>query len=136
MACGGAEHRITWRRGKLVLEDHDLRAEEAMSALGASWPECLRVLQRWRLRTGWEPSRLGFQPPRASPPIPFELLQLRELTSVRAWERSWRRHEWSREGVLLGLELRKHALAPLVDSVRAAGAASATALLSRVAMRR
>lgn len=128
--CSGADHRITWRRGKLVLEDHDLAAEAAMSALGSAVPECVRVLQRWRLRTGWEPSRVGFQPPRAAPPIPFELLQMRELTSVLAWERAWRRDPHSREATLLGRKLRKHALAPLLDSVRAAAERVGSASIS------
>ena len=33
--CGGERHAIAWRRGKLVLEDHDLLAERSLLALGA-----------------------------------------------------------------------------------------------------
>lgn len=46
--CGGQQHRITWRRGKLVLEDHDLLAERSLTALGSEPPLCMQVLQAWR----------------------------------------------------------------------------------------
>ena len=48
--CDGREHRITWRRGKLVLEDHDVLAERALVALGGDGPACLAVLDAWRRR--------------------------------------------------------------------------------------
>lgn len=46
--CGGQRHRITWRNGKLVLEDHDLLAERSLTALGSEPPVCLEVLDAWR----------------------------------------------------------------------------------------
>ena len=46
--CGGQQHRITWRRGKLVLEDHDLLAERSLTALGSEPPLCVQVLQAWQ----------------------------------------------------------------------------------------
>ena len=46
--CGGEEHRITWRRGKLVLEDHDVLAERALMSLGARPPVCVEILDAWR----------------------------------------------------------------------------------------
>ena len=46
--CGGAQHRITWRRGKLVLEDHDVLSERSLVALGSKPPRCLEVLDAWR----------------------------------------------------------------------------------------
>ncbi|HEV2785291.1 MAG TPA: hypothetical protein VGV67_02790 [Solirubrobacteraceae bacterium] len=46
--CGGQQHRITWRRGKLVLEDHDLLAERSLTALGSEPPLCVEVLEAWR----------------------------------------------------------------------------------------
>lgn len=46
--CGGGQHRITWRRGKLVLEDHDLLAERSLLALGSDAPPCVEVLHAWR----------------------------------------------------------------------------------------
>lgn len=50
IACEGREHRITWRRGKLVLEDHDLLAERSLVALGGTPPACLQVLDAWQRR--------------------------------------------------------------------------------------
>jgi hypothetical protein len=46
--CGGISHRVTWRRGKLVLEDHDLSAESALVGLGADPCPCLELLAAWR----------------------------------------------------------------------------------------
>jgi len=48
--CGGARHRITWRSGRLVLEDHDVVAEQSLVALGAKPPMCLELLDAWRAR--------------------------------------------------------------------------------------
>lgn len=48
VACGEELHRISWRRGKLVLEDHDLAAEQAFAALGGEACLCLEVLRAWR----------------------------------------------------------------------------------------
>ena len=45
--CGGEKHRVTWRRGKVVLEDHDLNAEKGMMAFGGEMCECMRVLAMW-----------------------------------------------------------------------------------------
>ena len=47
--CEDAEHRITWRRGCLVLEDHDAAADAVLIALGADRPACLEVQRSWRL---------------------------------------------------------------------------------------
>lgn len=46
--CGGQRHRISWRRGKLVLEDHDVLAERSLTALGSEPPLCVQVLEAWR----------------------------------------------------------------------------------------
>jgi hypothetical protein len=46
--CGGAEHRVTWRAGRLVLHDHDLAAETALRALGARPCTCLDVVDACR----------------------------------------------------------------------------------------
>lgn len=48
VACEGERHRITWRRGKVVLEDHDVLAEQSLAALGGKPPVCLEVLEAWR----------------------------------------------------------------------------------------
>jgi hypothetical protein len=51
LPCGGQPHRIVWRRGKLVLADHDLLAERTLMALGSEPPLCVEVLDAWcRLR--------------------------------------------------------------------------------------
>ena len=52
--CDGRPHRITWRRGKLVLEDHDLLAERSLIALGSEPPLCLQLLEAWRRMRGPE----------------------------------------------------------------------------------
>ena len=64
-------HRVTWRRGKLVLEDHDLGAERVMVALGADACLCLDVLEAWRV--GREEGR----PPGGLWP-PYDLDRVRE----------------------------------------------------------
>lgn len=48
VSCGEERHRISWRRGKLVLDDHDLAAEESFAALGGEPALCLEVLRAWR----------------------------------------------------------------------------------------
>lgn len=52
--CGGQRHRIAWRRGKLVLEDHDLLAERSLIAFGSAPPLCVEVLDAWRWMRGPE----------------------------------------------------------------------------------
>ena len=47
VACGGRAHRLSWRRGKLVLEDHDVAGERAMIALGGPSFTCLDLLNVW-----------------------------------------------------------------------------------------
>lgn len=46
--CGGATHHVTWRRGRLVLEDHDVAAERALRGLGADKAACIEILDTWR----------------------------------------------------------------------------------------
>ena len=93
--CNGERHRVTWRRGKVVLEDHDLRAEEAMLAFGGKPFPCLGLLRRWRDMHTWAMSdelfrtmsaRLG---PEAVLPGPLE--PVLELGLMLTWERTWRR---------------------------------------------
>ncbi len=56
---GGTSHRITWRRGRLVLHDHDLAAEQVLLALGGApcpcllFPEALRDQSEPHRRSGW-----------------------------------------------------------------------------------
>jgi len=95
VACGDATHRISWRRGKVVLHDHVLRDEEVMLALGGAPPRCVAILQAWRDRAGWEranrPQPPGFIRNRPPPDVPEELAAVRRIATVRAWERRWRR---------------------------------------------
>ncbi len=46
--CSGGRHTVLWKRGCLVLVDHDVAAESALRALGADRPACLALLERWR----------------------------------------------------------------------------------------
>ena len=48
--CGDAVHRLTWRRGKLVLEDHHLTAERTVQAMGGEPCPCAVVLEAWSMR--------------------------------------------------------------------------------------
>lgn len=48
VACQGASHRVTWRRGRLILDDHpNLTAERSLVALGGDEPDCLFLLRAW-----------------------------------------------------------------------------------------
>lgn len=47
-ALGGGRHRLTWRSGALVAEDHaDADAERALEALGGGRCPCLDLLDSW-----------------------------------------------------------------------------------------
>ena len=66
VACGEDRHRISWRRGKLVLDDHDLAAEESFAALGGEPALCLEILRAWRAGVNdrevlwfWDAPRIG-----------------------------------------------------------------------------
>jgi hypothetical protein len=66
VACGEERHRISWRRGKLVLDDHDLAAEESFAALGGEPALCLEILRAWRAAVDdrevlffWDAPRIG-----------------------------------------------------------------------------
>jgi hypothetical protein len=52
--CAEEPHRIVWRRGRLVLEDHDLLAERSLIAFGSEPPLCVEVLDAWRRLRGPE----------------------------------------------------------------------------------
>ena len=68
---GDGKHRISWRKGKLVLDDHpDLGAERAYVALGGERCPCLDVLEAWddwrrdpRVLAAWaDPDNALFEP--------------------------------------------------------------------------
>lgn len=118
--CGGQRHRVSWRRGSLVVEDHDLTAERAMRALGAETPGCLRLLKQWRDLNSWATStelfaqmrsRLGDERILA----PGALGRRHQLALLLTWERAWRVSSYYGTGHerLLAEELRSRALEPL-----------------------
>ncbi len=116
--CSGERHRVSWRRGKVVLENHDLTAETAMLAFGAKPFACLGVLKRWRDMHTWAMSGELFRQMQArlGPEVllPGDLAAAHELGLILTWERSWRRSSYyaDYEGLLLE-QVRKRALAPL-----------------------
>lgn len=93
--CGGDRHRLTWRRGHVVIEDHDLAAERALRALGADTPACLRHLKQWRQLHSWATSTELFVQMRdrlgpAHILAPGALGEVQELSLLLTWERAWR----------------------------------------------
>lgn len=52
---GAGPHRITWRRGRLALHDHDVEAEAVLRALGGEPCLCLSVLDALRDSLGTAP---------------------------------------------------------------------------------
>ncbi len=118
MKCGGADHRVTWRRGKLVLEDHDLSAERGMLAFGGDLCACMRVLEMWVEQFRMPPDQfLQLQkwlgPNAELAPLDFELQ--RRLGMILSWERAWRAtfHLHRKQEKLLADELKDKALPPL-----------------------
>jgi hypothetical protein len=112
--CQGAEHRITWRWGKLKLEDHDLGSERAMLVLGGQPCACLRALDLWGSQFGMPPEHfaqmerwLGAEAALA----PKELALPREVGVALSWERSWRRTVWrDKHGKLLERQVKDKAV--------------------------
>ena len=124
VTCGGEQHRVTWRRGKLVLHDHDLSAERAMLAFGGELCECMRVLEMWVEQFRMSPEqfftlRKWLGPHAHLAPEAFDLQ--RRLAMISTWERSWRTASYvnDKEARLLGVELKDKALAPLREHLNA-----------------
>lgn len=74
VTCGDERHRISWRRGKLVLEDHDLGAEESFAALGGEPALCLEVLRAWRTAVDDREVLWFWDTPRAGDPDMAKML--------------------------------------------------------------
>jgi hypothetical protein len=113
--CEGTEHRVSWRRGKLVLEDHDLSAENALLAFGGEPCACMQALRLWRHQFGMPPELfssmqkyLGADAALA----PEQLGLARELGMNMSWDRSWRRSSFldKKHERLLQAALRERAL--------------------------
>ncbi len=121
--CEGEQHRVTWRWGKLKLDDHDLGSERAMLVLGGQPCACLRALQLWGEQFGMRPHqfdemrrRLGAD----SALAPRELDVPREVGMVLNLERAWRRSLYlDEQGRLIERELRARALPVLRASLTA-----------------
>jgi len=123
VACSGERHRVSWRRGKVVLEDHDLSAERTMLAFGGKACACLQVLQLWRNLHSWSmsaelyrqmTSRLGAD----SILAPGDLAGVHELGLLLTWERAWKRSAlFSGHERLLLEQVRQRALEPLRQHV-------------------
>lgn len=116
--CGGEEHHVTWRRGKLVLEDHDLAAERGMLAFGGEMCPCMEVLAMWVKQFQMPPElfvqlRKWLGPKADLAPGEFDLH--RRLSMILGWERSWRRASYvnRQQERLLGIELKDMALPAL-----------------------
>jgi hypothetical protein len=117
VACEGEQHRITWRWGKLKLEDHDLGAERAMLVLGGQPCPCLRAMQLWGDQFGMRPEqfdemrrRLGADAALA----PKELDVPREVGMAISLERAWRRSVFfDEQGRIIERHLRARALPAL-----------------------
>lgn len=77
VSCGGAKHRIEWRSGDLTLLDHDVEAEETLSALGSELPRCVAILQAW---SGFEVDQ--FDPRMLVALVAEEVLSERARTQV------------------------------------------------------
>lgn len=124
VACSGAEHRVTWRKGKVVLEDHDVGAERAMLAFGGELPECLKVLQLWRNLHSWALSIEVFRQVQASlgPAAllaPGELAARNQLGLMLTWERAWKHWVWfSEHGRLLHDHVRPDVLPLLREHLK------------------
>jgi hypothetical protein len=107
--CSGEQHRVTWRRGKVVLEDHDLSAEQALLALGGERCTCMLVLKMWRDQWLLPPEMFKTMSSWLGPKsflAPAALERPRQLSKVRNWERSWRRSSCTdKHGTLLEEDL-------------------------------
>lgn len=124
VSCGGEDHRVTWRRGKLVLEAHDLTAERTMLAFGGELCPCMRVLEMWVEQFRMPPElfvqlRSWLGPNADLAPLEFDLH--RRLGMIVSWDRSWRAtfHFRVKQAQLLGDELKDKALGPLRQHLNA-----------------
>lgn len=138
--CNGEQHRVTWRRGKVVLEDHDLTAETAMLAFGGKPFPCLGVLQRWRDMHSWALSGELFQAMSTrlgtDAVLPVELKVVHELGLMLTWERAWRRLSYYADYERLLVEqIRARALPLLREHLGIWRARSGARLLSSVEVR-
>lgn len=122
--CGGEDHRVSWRRGKLVLEAHDLNAERTMLIFGGELCQCMRVLEMWVEQFRMPPDLFGQMHKWIGENaflVPAEFAVPRRLGMILRWERAWRFEAWlhSKQTDLLAVELKEKALAPLRAHINA-----------------
>lgn len=137
--CEGAAHRVTWRRGKVVLEDHDLTAERTMLVFGGELCTCMRVLEMWKEQFGMPPELFSTMQTWLGPnanlaPREFELP--RQLGMVLSWERAWRHTAWlhRKQPRLLEAVLKDRALAPFREHLGAYKKACGARMISQAAV--
>ena len=117
LSCEGEEHRVTWRWGKLKLDDHDLGSERAMLVLGGEPSTCLRALALWESQFTMAPEHflqmhrwLGADAALAPPE--FDVPRLVGVTL--SWERAWKRSVYlDKHGKLLERMVRDRAVPAL-----------------------
>jgi len=112
--CEGDRHRVTWRRGKLVLEAHDLAAERTMVVFGGDMCVCMQVLKLWQDQFGMPPEFFAHMQTWLGASAflaPVEFTPVRELSMVLNWEREWRRAAFlaQKQQRLLEAQLRSRA---------------------------
>ena len=113
LQCQRRTHHVLWRRGALVVEDHDVAADAVLVALGAEAAPCLEVLRSWRLGyveqeppneaaglvrslsslARWMSGSTGGQPV----VLPEPLRRLREASILHTWGRGLRDDRAGRE---------------------------------------
>lgn len=113
--CEGEAHRVTWHRGKVVLEAHDLTAERAMLAFGGEPCPCMRVLEMWVEQFRMSPdmfSQMHTWLGESAYLVPTEFDIPRKMAMVLTWERSWRFESWlgAKQARLLDAEVQERAL--------------------------
>ena len=122
--CEGDEHRVTWRWGKLKVEDHDLGSERAMLVLGGEPCECLRALQLWGDQFGMRPEQFEEMRRRVGPwavLMPKALDVPRDVGMCLSLERAWRKSRYlDMQGRLLEKQVRDKALPALRAHLTAA----------------
>ena len=122
--CDGESHKVTWRRGKVVLEAHDLTAERAMLAFGGELCPCMRVLEMWAQQFEMPPELFAQMHTWLGANaflVPKEWDLPRKLAMILNWERLWHFESWlpSKQALMLRDELLEKALPPLREHLNA-----------------
>ena len=115
--CEGEQHRLTWRWGKLKLDDHDLGSERAMLVLGGKASACMKALGLWESQFSMPPEHflqmsrwLGADA--ALAPAEFDVP--RQVGVTLSWERAWKQSVYlDKHGVLLERIVRDKAVPAL-----------------------